>query len=95
MANYTDAQRAAYNAGIGYGYGKANKRIPIQDENKDSFREGNKKARKKLSKPVSDTKPQRSDHDKIKYYSGRVDNQSLTQGQRNYAVKRLKELVKK
>ena len=95
MANYTDAQRAAFNAGIGYGYGKANKRIPIHDENKESFREGNKRARKQLGKPVSDTKPPRSDHDKIKYYSGRIDDMSLRQGQRDWAVKRLQELAKK
>ena len=95
MANYTDAQRAAFNAGIGYGYGKANKRIPIHDENKESFREDHHRARKQLGKPVSDTKPQRSDLDKIKYYSGRIDDQSLTRGQRNYAVRRLQELSKK
>lgn len=94
MAKYTDAQRAAFNAGIGYGYGKANKRIPIHDENKDSFREGNKRARKQLGKPVSDTKPPRSDLDKIKYYSGRVADQSLTQGQRDWAVKSLQRLTK-
>ena len=95
MAKYTDEQRAAYNAGIGYGYGKANKRVPVQDANKDSFRAGNDRARKKLGKPVSDTKPPRSDLDKIKYYSGRIDDMSLRKGQRDYAVKRLQELAKK
>jgi len=95
MAKYTDEQRAAYNLGVGYVYGKANKRVPIRGCSKDSFREGNKRARKELGKPVSDTKPQRSDHDKIKYYSGRIDDMSLRKGQRDYAVKRLQELAKK
>lgn len=95
MAKYTDAQRAAFNAGIGYGYGKANKRIPIQDENKDSFREGNARARKKLGKPVAQEKPAHSREDKIRYYSGRVADQSLTQGQRDWAVKSLQRLSSK
>lgn len=95
MANYTDAQRAAYNAGIGYGYGKANKRMPVHDANKDSFREGNKKARKKLGKPVATDKPKFSDKQKIEYYSGRIDDMSLRQGQRDHAVRRLQELAKK
>ena len=95
MANYTDARRAAYNAGIGYCYGKANKRMPVHDENKDSFREGNKKARKKLGKTVSTDKPKFSYKQKIEYYSGRIDDMSLRPGQRNHAVKRLQELAKK
>lgn len=94
MANYTDAQRAAFNAGIGYGYGKANKRIPIHDENKESFREGNKRARKQLGKPVAQEKPPHSREEKIRYYSGRVADSTLTKGQRDWAVKSLQRLTK-
>lgn len=95
MAKYTDEQRAAFNAGIGYVYGKANKCIPVADENKDSFREGTKRARKKLGKPVSTDKPKFSDKQKIEYYSGRIDDMSLRKGQRDHAVRRLQELAKK
>ncbi len=34
-----------------------------------------------------------SKEDKIKYFGGRVSDQSLTQGQRNYAAKQLSELT--
>ncbi len=95
MANYTDEQRAAYNAGIGYGYGKANKRVPISEDNKDSFREGNKKARKELGKPVAQEKPPHSREEKIRYYSGRVADSTLTKGQRDWAVKSLQRLSSK
>lgn len=37
---YTDGEKAAYNAGIGYSCGKSGKRVPVRDENKDSFRAG-------------------------------------------------------
>jgi hypothetical protein len=94
MANYTDEQRAAYNAGIGYGYGKANKRVPIREDNKDSFRAGNDRARKKLGKPVAQEKPPHSREEKIQYYSGRVADPKLTKGQRDWAVKSLQRLTK-
>lgn len=42
---YTDAQKFAYGAGIGYGAAKSNKRMPVRDENKDSFRAGYKKGK--------------------------------------------------
>lgn len=42
---YTDAQKAAYNAGIGYGAAKANKRVKVKDENKRSFRNGYNKGK--------------------------------------------------
>lgn len=38
--SFTDEQNAAYSAGIGYGAAKNNKRVPIKDENKGSFRAG-------------------------------------------------------
>lgn len=39
-SGYTEAQTAAYNAGLGYGAAKAGNRIPVKEPNKDSFRAG-------------------------------------------------------
>lgn len=44
--NYTDAQKFAYGAGVGYGAAKSNKRVPVKDENKESFRAGYNKGKK-------------------------------------------------
>lgn len=43
---HTDAQRAAYGAGMAYALAKQGKRVPVKDENKDSFRAGVQAARK-------------------------------------------------
>lgn len=37
---YTDAQKFAYGAGVGYCAAKSGKRVDVKDENKDSFRAG-------------------------------------------------------
>lgn len=37
---YTDAQKHAWSAGLGFGAAKAGKTVPVKDENKDSFRNG-------------------------------------------------------
>ena len=44
-SDFTTAQRAAYNAGIGYAVAKQGKRVPVKDENKSSFRAGFKKGK--------------------------------------------------
>ena len=91
----TDKQQAAYNAGYGYGHGKMNKRVQVQPENQAAFRDGVSDARGKLGKPKPQTaKIERTVADKIQHYSGRIDDKSLTQGQRNYAVRRLQQLAK-
>lgn len=91
----TDKQQAAYNAGYGYGHGKMNKRVQVQPENQAAFRDGVSDARGKLGKPKPQTaKIERTVADKVQYFSGRIDDKSLTQGQRNYAVKRLQQLAK-
>lgn len=43
--NFTAAQRSAYGAGMAYGLAKQGKRVPVKDENKESFRAGVKAAR--------------------------------------------------
>lgn len=37
---FSDAQKYAYGAGIGYSAAKSGKRVSVRDENKDSFRAG-------------------------------------------------------
>lgn len=37
---YTDAQKYAYGAGLGYAAGKSGKRVDVKPENKQSFRDG-------------------------------------------------------
>lgn len=44
---HSAAQRAAYGAGVAYSLAKQGKRVPVKDENKDSFRAGVKASRKK------------------------------------------------
>lgn len=104
MAEYTEAQNAAFNAGIGYGAAKSGKRVPVRDENKDSFRNGvqkgkhlTDKSRLATTKPTSAaaSKAENSDSDKLKYYSGRVNDMSLSKRQRSWAAKRVSELKHK
>ena len=90
MANYTDAQKQAYGAGMGYGYAKANKRVPVKPENKESFRAGLDKARGK--KPVE--KKEFSKAEKIQHYSKRLDDPKLSARQRSFAARRLRDLSK-
>ena len=45
-SNHSPEQRAAYGAGVAYALAKQGKRVPVKDENKDSFRAGVKAARK-------------------------------------------------
>ena len=95
MAKYNDAQNRAYGAGIGYASAKAGKRVPVQEENKESFRAGLEKIRgKKAAKSTAPKSASFSKADKIKYYSGRVDDPKLREGQRTYALRRLQELAK-
>lgn len=101
MANNsrTVAQEAAYNAGLGFASGKANKRVKVQPENQDAFRDGVKKGRSliakgKAAKPAAPNSASLSKADKIKYYSGRIDDPKLREGQRKYAAKRLSDLAK-
>lgn len=86
---YTPAQKAAYNAGMGYVYGKAGKRVPVKPENQSSFRKGNEVAKSKLGikqKPAAKPRSTFSMADKVAYYSRRVNDGSLTAGQRRYAA---------
>lgn len=101
MANNsrTVAQEAAYNAGLGFASGKANKRVKVQPENQDAFRDGVKKGRNiiakgKAAKPAAPNSANLSVADKIKYYSGRVGDPKLREGQRKFAAKRLRDLAK-
>ncbi len=103
MANqkgqFTDGQKAAYHAGYGYGCGKANKRVDVKPENQESFRNGVKRARGMVSKgktarPTS-SGAEHTDADKLKYYSARVKDKSLSQGQRDWAAKRIAALAGK
>lgn len=89
----TDQQQAAYNAGYGYGHGKANKRVQVQPENQAAFRDGVNSARSKFGK-ANKEKPRFSREDKIEYFTDRINDQSITQGQRNYAIKRLQQFAK-
>ncbi len=45
-ANCVTGQKAAYNAGLGYGAAKAGARVPVSAENKGSFRNGFKRGKK-------------------------------------------------
>ena len=91
----TDQQRAAYNAGIGYGHGKANKRVQVQPENQAAFRDGVNSARSKFGKQkTKSAQPERTVQDKVKYYSGRIDDPNLSARQRSWAVTRLQQLAK-
>lgn len=90
MAKYTDAQNRAYGAGIGYALGKENKRVPVQDENKASFRKGVEKVRGKKTVVSASL----TNADKIKYYSKRLDDPKCSEGQRKFAARRLRELAK-
>ena len=101
MANSsrTVAQEAAYNAGLGFASGKANKRVTVKLENQDAFRDGVKKGRSiiakgKAAKPATQSKVVYSREDKIKHYSALLSNPKATAGQRRNAVKRLRELAK-
>ncbi len=92
----TEQQTAAFNAGIGYGHGKANKRVKVQPENQSAFRDGVDTARSMFGKPKSkmQQQPERTVQDKVKYYSGRIDDPNLTARQRAWAVTRLQQLAK-
>ncbi len=89
----TESQNAAYNAGIGYGYGKANKRVPVKDENKDAFRDGVKCSRQHGSQ--SSNNLPHTDADKIAHYARRVNDEKLSSRQRSWAAKRISELTHK
>lgn len=45
IQQYTDAQKYAYGAGIGYATAKKGQQVKIKDENKDSFRKGYKRVK--------------------------------------------------
>ena len=92
----TDKQQAAFNAGYGYGHGKANKRVQVQPENQAAFRDGVNVARSKFGKPKipKESQPERTVQDKIKYYSSRIDDPNLSARQRAWAVMRLQQLAK-
>lgn len=95
MAKYNDAQNRAYGAGVGYASAKANKRVPVAEENKESFRAGLAKIRgQKAAKQTVPKSVNLSVADKIKYYSGRVGDPKLREGQRKFAAKRLRDLAK-
>ena len=49
-STYTQAQRAAYGAGQAYALAKQGKRVPVKNENKESFRAGVKAARQNRRK---------------------------------------------
>ena len=51
MAKYTRAQKKAYYSGMGYRAGQEGKAIPFKNEkNKQSFRDGYKKAKQTIEK---------------------------------------------
>lgn len=86
---YTDEQNRAYGAGVGYATAKKGGRVPVKDENKESFRKGLEQVRGKKKA----TKSEKTREDKIKYYSSRIDDPKLSKGQRDWAVKRLGDLA--
>lgn len=92
----TDKQQAAFYAGYGYGHGKANKRVQVQPENQAAFVDGVNVARSKFGKPKipKESQHERTVQDKVKYYSGRIDDSNLSARQRAWAVTRLQQLAK-
>lgn len=90
----TAQQEAAFNAGIGYGHGKANKRVEVQPENQAAFRDGVNAARNRLGRnQLKSSKSEFTREEKIKHYTKRIDDPKLSERQRSYAVRRLQELA--
>lgn len=92
----TAEQDAAFGSGVGYAHGKANKLVKVKPENQAAFRDGVECGRKMLgvsAKPKAKAEKPKSREDKIRYYSGRIDDPSLTARQQSWAVKRLHELA--